>query len=72
MKPNSKKQTANLRLSALILKTVREETDVNFPPRIQLGKARHQRRLAEISGSKCVFSLKATFRQPRFSKKGSK
>ena len=46
MKPNSKHKTANLRLSALIPKTGREEGDVIFPPRIQMGKTCHQRRLA--------------------------
>ena len=72
MKPDSKKQTANLRLSARIPKTEREITHVNFPPRIQLGKASYRRRLAEISGSKLESSLTATFPQTRFSKKGSK
>ena len=72
MKPNPEIQTANLRLSALIPKIEREETDVNPPLRKQLGKARHQRRLAEISGSKLVSRFKATFPRTRFSKKGSK
>ena len=64
-------QTANLRLSALIPKTGWKESDVIFPPGILLGKVCHQQRLAEISGSKSEFSLKATFSQTRFSKKGS-
>ncbi len=71
MKPKSEIQTANLRLSALIPKTEREESDVNFPLRKQLGKVSHQRRLAKISGSKLVSRFKATFRKTRFSKKGS-
>jgi hypothetical protein len=46
MKPHTKHQTANLRLSVLIQKIEQNETDVDFPLRIQPCKARHQRRLA--------------------------
>jgi hypothetical protein len=87
MKPNSKKQTANLRLSALILEadmsarllTQRRKGAKAQGNRVCLqmdmatlfSKTCHQRRLAEISGSKSVSRFKATFPQTWFSKKGS-